>query len=109
MSLRNRKFEISCCGWYNRAKAKEWRPYIDDVLSLWDGDEKDIDQFTEQASLSKSLEIRLYQNGGLLQDRSLGLRNQDSDFFRGSSFPRRRLISTEEAYFHGGGLYPLRR
>ena len=40
--------------------------------------------------------------------RSLGPRYQYFDFYGGSSFPWRRLISTEEALFYGGGLF-LRR
>ena len=67
--------------------SKEWRRYIDDILTLWDSDKKkDVDQFTEEAnkfhptikftteisdneislkikdlSLTYSLKIRLYQ------------------------------------------------
>ena len=29
---------------------KEWRRYIDDVFSLWDSDEKDVDHFIEHAN-----------------------------------------------------------
>ena len=31
-------------------KPKEWRPFIDDTFFLWDSDEKDVDQFIEQAN-----------------------------------------------------------
>ena len=34
----------------NETKPKEWRRYIDDIFSLWDSDEKDVDQFIEQAN-----------------------------------------------------------
>ena len=34
----------------SETKPKEWRRYIDDILSLWDNDKKDVDQFTEQAN-----------------------------------------------------------
>ena len=33
----------------SETKPKKWRRYIDDILSLWDSDEKDVDQFNEQA------------------------------------------------------------
>ena len=28
----------------SKTKATEWRRYIDDIFSLWDSDEKDVDQ-----------------------------------------------------------------
>ena len=31
-------------------KPKEWRRDIDDILSLWDSDKKDVDHFIEQAN-----------------------------------------------------------
>ena len=31
-------------------KPKEWRRYIHDIFSLWDSNEKDVDQFIEQAN-----------------------------------------------------------
>ena len=34
----------------SETKLKEWRRYIDDVFSLWDSDEKDVDHFIEQAN-----------------------------------------------------------
>ena len=34
----------------SETKPKEWRRYIDDIVSLWDSDEKDVDQFIEQAN-----------------------------------------------------------
>ena len=34
----------------SETKPREWRRYIDDIFSLWDSDEKDVDQFIEQAS-----------------------------------------------------------
>ena len=34
----------------SETKPKEWRRYIDDIFSLWDSDEKDVDQFIEQAN-----------------------------------------------------------
>ena len=34
----------------NQATLKEWRRYIDDIFSLWDSHEKDVDQFIEQAN-----------------------------------------------------------
>ena len=34
----------------SETKPKEWRRYIDDILSLWDSDKKDVDQFTEEAN-----------------------------------------------------------
>ena len=40
------------------------------------------------------------ENGGLLQERSLGPKYQYFDLYGGSSFPRRRLFSTEEADFY---------
>ena len=52
--------------------------------------------------------VVLCKNGGLLQERSLGPKYQYFDFYGGSSFPRRRLFSTEEADFYGGGSF-LRR
>ena len=33
----------------SETKPKEWRRYIDDIFSLWDSDEKELDQFIEQA------------------------------------------------------------
>ena len=29
----------------SETKPKEWRRYMDDIFSLWDSDEKDVDQF----------------------------------------------------------------
>ena len=34
----------------SKTKLKEWRRYIDDVFSLWESDEKDVDHFIEQAN-----------------------------------------------------------
>ena len=34
----------------SKTKATEWRRYIDNIFSLWDSDEKDVDQFIEQAN-----------------------------------------------------------
>ena len=34
----------------SETRPKEWRRYIDDILSLWDNDKKDVDQFTEQVN-----------------------------------------------------------
>ena len=34
----------------SETKPKEWRRYTDDILSLWDSDNKDVDQFTEEAN-----------------------------------------------------------
>ena len=34
----------------SETKPKEWRRYIDDIFSLWDSHEKDVDQFIEQAN-----------------------------------------------------------
>ena len=34
----------------SETKPKEWRRYIDDIFSLCDSDEKDVDQFIEQAN-----------------------------------------------------------
>ena len=34
----------------SETKPKEWRPFIDDTFFLWDSDEKDVDQFIEQAN-----------------------------------------------------------
>ena len=34
----------------SEANPKEWRRYIDDILSFRDNDKKDVDQFTEQAN-----------------------------------------------------------
>ena len=34
----------------SKTKATEWRRYIDNIFSLWDNDEKDVDQFIEQAN-----------------------------------------------------------
>jgi len=34
----------------SETKPKEWGRYIDDIFSLWDNDEKDVDQFIEQAN-----------------------------------------------------------
>ena len=31
-------------------KPKEWRRCIEDILPLWDSDEKDVEQFIEQAN-----------------------------------------------------------
>ena len=31
----------------SETKAKEWRRYIDDIFSLWDSDEKDVNQSVE--------------------------------------------------------------
>ena len=33
----------------SETKPKKWRRYIDDILSLWDSDEKDVDQFIKRA------------------------------------------------------------
>ena len=49
------------------------------------------------------------KNGGLLQERSLGPTYQYFDFYGGSSFPRRRLFSTEEAHFYGGSCFLWRK
>ena len=57
-------------------------------------------QACHSLTLSKFAFIK---NGRLIQERSLGPRYQYFDFYGGSSFPRRRLISTEEALFYGGG------
>ena len=35
---------------HSETKPKEWRRYIDDIFSLWDSLEKDVDQFIEQAN-----------------------------------------------------------
>ena len=34
----------------SESKPKEWRRYIDDMFSLWDSHEEDVDQFIEQAN-----------------------------------------------------------
>ena len=34
----------------SKAKPKEWRRYIDGIISLWDSDKKDVDQCIEQAN-----------------------------------------------------------
>ena len=34
----------------SETKPKEWRRYIHDIFSLWDSNEKDVDQFIEQAN-----------------------------------------------------------
>ena len=34
----------------SKTKPKEWRRYIDDIVSLWDSNKKDVDQFIEQAN-----------------------------------------------------------
>ena len=34
----------------SETKPKEWRRYIDDIFSLWDSHEKEVDQFIEQAN-----------------------------------------------------------
>ena len=34
----------------SETKPKEWRRFIDDTFFLWDSDEKDVDQFIEQAN-----------------------------------------------------------
>ena len=34
----------------SETKPKEWRRYIDDIFTLWDSHEKDVDQFIEQAN-----------------------------------------------------------
>ena len=34
----------------SETKPKEWRRYIDDIFSLWGSDNKDVDQFIEQAN-----------------------------------------------------------
>ena len=63
-----------------------------------------------QACYSLTLsKFAFIKNGGLLQERSLDPRYLYFDFYGGSSFPRRKLISTKEADFHGGGLFLLRK
>ena len=39
-----------CIQQEKETKPKEWRRYIDDIFSLWDSHEKDVDQFIEQAN-----------------------------------------------------------
>ena len=52
---------------------------------------------------------KIIKNGGQLQDRSVGSRYHYYNFYGGSSFPRRRLISTEEADFYRGSWFLRRR
>ena len=41
------RYHLPIFSW-SETKPKEWRRYIDDIFSLWDSDEKDVDQFIEQ-------------------------------------------------------------
>ena len=34
----------------NETKPQEWRRYLDDIFSLWESDEEDVDQFIKQAN-----------------------------------------------------------